>query len=185
MNDFKAWLRERVRSYFSYYKVGGFVIIFVGLGLYLVLQIYNLATYPVRFFTDSRIIAILVLLIVPPLLGFLLTRNFFRLQGYIAGLSKKHPRITNLLTIFSASNIKENKFAEVKIEAEIGGKKIRFLGFVVQEYRQAGELWCRVAIPTYPVPVTGNLVEIRKSDLFYTGRNFEDVAFTFISFGTK
>lgn len=185
MKSLRAWLRERVRSYFSFYKAGGFVIVFVGLGFYLVLQIYNLATYPVRFFTDSRYIIAFVMLIAPPLVGFLLTRNFFLLQGYLDGLSKKYPRTANLLKLFSASSIKENKFPEVKIEADVCGKKIRLLGFVAQEYWQGGEVWCRVAIPTYPVPVTGNLLEIRKSDLIYTGRNLEDVAFTFISFGTK
>ena len=182
-------------QYFSYYKAGGFVLVIAGLLLFLLMQIFRLLTFPVSLLTDSRLIIVIFVVLFPPLFGFLLTRNFlrlqkiFRLQNIAEKCSKKYPRLfnvtENLIQLLSAGDIREKKFHEVEIEFEIGGKKIRVLGFVVREYSVSGEIWCRVAVPTYPMPATGNFVQIRKTDLIYTGRTLPDTAFTFMSFGTK
>ncbi len=185
MKRINRWSSQYYKRYISYYKVGGFTLLIISIILYLFAQLYQLLVLPIYQLTGSIVTAILLILIIPPLLGLLLASNTFRFHSFLDRFSEKYPRTARIVHLLSPGDIKENSFPEVKVEVLIDNQKIRILGYVVQEYREHDEIWCRVAIPTFPIAVHGNFIEVQKQNLIYTGRNVQDTALTLLSFGTK
>jgi len=181
-------MKRLVSWYVGNYKAGGFVIIIFSFTLFILAKLYELITFPVRLFSDSVLVGLLFLVIFPPLLGYFFSVGWLRLLTAKLQLKfpeGKYPRLRLALKFFSPGDIREKNFPEVKVKLGFGDKEVRFIGFVVREWEESGVVWCRVAIPTYPLPATGNFIEVKKSELIYTGRRLEEGAFTFLSFGSK
>lgn len=175
------------KFYSANYKLGAFVIVFSGLVLYVLVKLFEIVSYPLSFLPGPLpvhiFLAFATIVAIPPLIGTFLSSNFVRRS--IESLEFSYPKIYFLFKFLYAEDIKERKFPEVKIEFREGISRTRLLGFVVREWTDGGETWCRVAIPTFPLPATGNFIEKPKSELIYTGRQFSDAILTCLSFGTK
>ncbi len=77
---------------------------------------------------------------------------------------------------------KSGSYLEVKVEICPG---IFFRGVLIKEWEEDNQLWCRILVPTTPVPITGNLIEVEKYKVKITGRKAEDLFRTYLSLGMK
>ena len=146
-------------------------------------QVYGTATYPVKIFTASILGQIVFLAIAPFFLGLIFGSAYVRRK--IEAVTPKKPQAAFWLRMLVPADFKEKNFPEVRVRADMGGYVGRVVGFVVNELSEGDERWCRVAIPTFPLPLTGILIEVPKRQLAFTGRRFQDTAMLYITFGMK
>lgn len=168
------------------FKLGIFVWLFIGLMFYFLAKLYGALTEPVTAFSGSWFYGFLFVLFGPYLTGGFLSSKFIRKA--IDYLVLRFPRLF-FLKYIAAEDIKERRYPEVEIEINIGDdRRVYILGCVTKRWIEEGNppvVWCRVIIPTYPLIATGNLLKIKESHLIYTGRQLQDSALTFLSFGAK
>jgi len=169
--------------YLNACKSGAFLLILISFAAMTAAQVHAVATYPVKIFTQSVLVQIVFLATTPFILGLIFGSSYVRRK--IEVITPKMPKAAFWLRMLVPADFKEKNFPEVRVRVDMGGYVVRFVGFVVNEWGEGDERWCRVAIPTFPLPVTGILIEVPKRQLAFSGRKFQDMAMIYISFGMK
>ena len=182
-------MKRLLKFYSSHYKSGVFVLIALGLVYYFCSFIWQTVYSFLGHFVASHGLLVLLsasfIILVPAILGLLLYIIF--LISFVAPfLEWLTPRAPNLAAVLKLlSPVKEERFAEVRVTLGDANYPLALTGYLAKEYTLGEEEWCRVGVPTYPLPTTGFLIDVRKSQLRKTGRSFSEMAVTYFSFGTK
>jgi uncharacterized membrane protein len=116
--------------------------------------------------------------------GWILEKPMFR--GIFDSLFATLPIISWFHKFIPSSDqlekFKSGSYSEARVEIYPG---IFVRGILIREWPEGEVWWCRVLVPTTPVPMTGNLIEVEKSKVVITGRTAEDLFRTYLSLGMK
>lgn len=188
MTALKALWDRGAKVVTTCFKVGLIGLVPFGVLVVIVVSIWNFTTAWGWHFLGNRFLNFLInlslLLALVCVLGFIFQRP--SLKNFIDSIFKNLPIVSWFFEFFPSGDqlerFKTGSYPEVIVEISPG---IYFRGIIVKEIVVAEKELYRVLLPTTPVPMTGNLLEVEKNKVIFTGRNFKETSRTYLSIGTQ
>ncbi len=179
---------EFLKQASSYFKTGALALLPLVVLIFVVISAGSVAVNWGYKFLDNRLLNLFINLTVAfsviCLVGWILEKPMFR--GMFDLLLARLPIVSWFHKFIPSSEqleeFKKGKYSEVRVEIHPG---IFVRGILVKEWKEGKVPWCRVLVPTTPVPMTGNLIEVPRSKARITGRSADELFRTYLSLGMK
>lgn len=179
---------ELLKQVSSYFKTGALALLPLIVLIFVVISAVGVAANWGYKFLDSKLLNLLINFAIAfsgiCLVGWILGKPMFR--GVFDSLLAQLPIVSWFHKFIPSSEqleeFKKGKYSEVRVEIHPG---IFVRGILVKEWMEGGVSWCRVLVPTTPVPMTGNLIEVERSKAIITGRSADELFRTYLSLGMK
>lgn len=177
-----------LKQLFSWFKMGALALLPLIILVIVFVSVWNVVTGQGLKVLENNFLNFLINCAIASaalcLVGWVLEKPMFR--GIFDSLFAALPVISWFHKFIPSSDqlekFKSGSYSEVQVEI---CPEIFVRGILIKEWTEGDVSWCRVLVPTTPVPMTGNLIEVEKSKILITGRSAEDLFRTYLSLGMK